>query len=240
MTLVDLSFPPLLRGEPVLEGVDPLGHAVSRAVMGCDPGLIVHNESGDRLQTALVLTPEAPLADAMAMIFAVAIGFSDALGALAPPEVGVHLDWPNGLRVNGARVGGLRAAASTTDPVAEPDWLVIGLDIAMTLPDGMEPGEDPDQTALSEEGCTEVDPFRLLESWSRHTLVWINHWLDDGMTRLHAEWRSKAFSMGEEVTVSLPGGDHSGLFVGLDEKGGILLRTGDDTRLIPLTEMLEA
>ena len=99
MTLVDISFPPLLRGEPVQAGVDPMGHACARATMGCDPGLVVHNEGGDTLRVALVLAPEAPLADAMAMVFAVAVGFSDALGALAPPEVGVHFDWPDGLRL---------------------------------------------------------------------------------------------------------------------------------------------
>jgi biotin-(acetyl-CoA carboxylase) ligase len=240
MTLVDLSFPPLLRGEAAQPGIDPFGQAVSRAVMGCDPGLIVHNEGGDTLRIAIVLAPEAPLADAMAMVFAVGIGFSDALGALAPPEVAVHLVWPDGIRVNGARCGRLRAAASTTDPAVEPDWLVIGLEVPVTLAEGQEPGADPDVTALHEEGCAEIDPFQLLESWSRHTLVWINRWLDEGMSRLHAEWRAKAFNLGEEVDFELGGTRHRGLFVGIDEKGGMLLRDGGATRLIPLTGMLEA
>lgn len=239
MTLVDISFPPLMRGEAVQPGVDPFGHATVRAMMGCDPGLVVHNEGGDTLRMALVLAPEAPLADAMAMVFAVALGFSDALGALAPPEVGVHVDWPDGLRINGARAGRLRAAASTTEPEAEPDWLVVGLEIAVTLPDGQAPGANPEITALAEEGCGDIDPFRLLESWSRHSLVWINHWLDDGIERLHAEWRAKAFTLGEEVDFELAGTRHHGLFVGLDDKGGMLLRQGAETRLIPLTEMLE-
>jgi biotin-(acetyl-CoA carboxylase) ligase len=239
MTLVDISFPPLLRGEAVQPGVDPFGHAVARAVMGCDPGLVVHNEGGDTLRIALVLAPEAPLVDAMAMVFAVGIGFSDALGALAPPEVGVHLTWPDGIRVNGARCGRLRAAASTTDPTAEPDWLVVGLEVAVTRREGQEPGADPDVTALAEEGCADIDPFRILESWSRHTLVWINHWLDEGMPRLHAVWRAKAFDLGEEVDFELAGARRRGLFVGIDEKGGMLLRDGTTTRLIPLTDMLE-
>ena len=236
MSLVDLTFPPLFRGEAAPFGVDPFAKAVSTAALGCDPGLIVHNQGGEALQAALVLAPDAPLEEAMAMVFAAGLGFSDALGALAPPEVGVHLQWPGGVRVNGARCGRLRAAAAVKDPEAQPDWLVVGIDIDVSLPEGLEPGADPDRTALHEEGCVEVDPYQLLESWSKHTLVWINYWLDEGMSRLHAEWRGKAHGVGEQTTLA---DGSTGLFLGLDERGGMLLREGEETRLIPLTSMLE-
>lgn len=231
----DLSFPPLLRGE--VAPADPFAKAVSAATLGCDPGLIVHNGGGETLSAALVLAPEAPLEDAMGMVFAAMLGLSDALGALAPPEVAVHMVWPGGLRVNGARCGGFRAAASTDEPDAEPDWLVVGFDLPITA-DG-EPGADPDVTALHEEGCAEIDPLRLLESWSRHTLVWINTWLEDGMGKLHADWRGRAHGIGEPVTLALGGAAHDGVFVGIDERGGMLLRDAETTRLIPLTAMLE-
>lgn len=235
MSLVDLSFPPLFRGETAPHGIDPFAQAISTAALGCDPGLIVHNEGGDQMTGALVLAPDAPLGDAMAMAFAAGLGFSDALGALAPPEVGVHFDWPAVIRINGAKAGRIRAAASTSDPAATPDWLIVGFELALRLADGQEPGAEPDQTALFEEGCAEVDPYRLLESWSKHTLVWINEWLDGGNRKLHADWRSRAYAMGEEVTAL----DQTGMFMGLDEACGMLLRQGDDTRLIPLTDMLE-
>ncbi len=235
MNLIDLTFPPLFRGETARVGVDPFAQAISTAALGCNPGLIVHNEGGDTMIAALVLAPDAPLEDAMAMVFAAALGFSDALGALAPPEVGVHFDWPAVIRINGAKAGRIRAAASTGDPAATPDWLVVGFELVLTLPDGQEPGAEPEQTALFEEGCAEVDPYRLLESWSKHTLVWINEWLDGGAGKLHADWRARAFAMGEDATVF----GESGVFLGLDEKCGVLLRQGDETRLIPLTDMLE-
>ena len=235
MSLVDISFPPLFRGEAARPGVDPFAQAVSTAALGCDPGLIVHNEGGETMTAALVLAPDAPLEDAMGMVFAASLGFSDALGALAPPEVGVHFDWPATIRINGAKSGRIRAAAATRDPAATPDWLVVGFELAITLPDGAEPGADPEVTALHEEGCAEVDPYRLLESWSKHTLVWINHWLEGGLAKLHADWRARAFAIGEDVTFD----GEAGTFLGLDEKGGMLLRQGDQTRLMSLSTMLE-
>ena len=78
-----------------------------------------------------------------------------------------------------------------------------------------------------------MTPLRLLESWSRHTLVWINRWLDDGFQPLHTAWRERAWGMGEDLV------DGSGTFMGLDELGGMLVKTSKTTKLRPLTSMLE-
>ncbi|MDT8344554.1 MAG: biotin/lipoate--protein ligase family protein, partial [Thermohalobaculum sp.] len=99
------TFPPLLRGEEAPNGADPLRQAVAVAAGGTAPGLIVWQVAAGRLSAAVVLAPEQPLAQAMGGAFAVALGLGDALGALAPPEVSVHYEWPDGFRVNGARCG---------------------------------------------------------------------------------------------------------------------------------------
>lgn len=230
------SLPPLFRGEAA---ADPFLTAVTRAREGTDPGLVAHAIRPDRLSAALVLAPEAPLEDAMAMVFAAANGFADAFGALAPSEVACQFDWPDGLRINGGLAGRLRAAASTTDPKAEPDWLVVGFDLRVFEEAGIEPGQTPDRTTLWDEGCAEVEPLHLLESWSRHTLVWIHEWLEAGMPRLHEFWRGRAFAIGKTVRVTLAGEDLEGQFQGIDERGGMLLKTGETTRLLPLCLMLE-
>ncbi|MEX5727194.1 BirA family biotin operon repressor/biotin-[acetyl-CoA-carboxylase] ligase [Rhodovulum iodosum] len=231
------SLPPLMTGEAT-DG-DPLTVAVARARAGTDAGLVVHRVRPDRLSAALVLAPEAPLGEAMAMVFAVANGFADAFGALAPSEVAVHFDWPGGIRINGARCGAIRAAASTGRPDAVPGWLVIGLDIPIFAPRDTEPGEDPDRTTLWEEGCADIVPLRLLESWARHTLVWIHEWLETGMGRLHESWRGRFYALGQEVTVAHDGAALTGRALGLDEGGGLVLKVGGQTRALPLTGMLE-
>jgi BirA family biotin operon repressor/biotin-[acetyl-CoA-carboxylase] ligase len=226
------TFPPLLRGEETMRGMDPFQKAVASAALGTNPGLICWSRDKTALRAAVVLAPEAPLERAVGISFAVALGLGDALGALAPPEVAVHYVWPDGFKVNGADCGTMRAAAATTDPKAEPDWLVIGVEMPYLPSSDDEPGKRPSQTSLIEEGCIDVMPMKLLESWSRHTLVWINRWLDDGFPPLHAAWRDRAWGIGEE----LPEG---GVFMGLDELGGILIKTANATEIRPLTAMLE-
>jgi len=227
------SFPPLFKGEEAPPGARAFDKAVAAALVGCDPGLIVWAPREDAVETALVLAPERSLAEAISVLFAPAIGFVDALGALGPPELAVHHVWPGRFRVNGAFCGRLRAAASTRDADVEPEWLVVGLDVPYLPGAGAEGGEDPTRTCLLLEGCADVTPLRLLESWSRHTLVWIHRWLDDGLAPLHAAWRERAWALGEPLE------DGSGVFMGLDERGGMLVKTPKTTVVRPLTEILE-
>ncbi|MEX0343645.1 MAG: DUF4444 domain-containing protein [Rhizobiaceae bacterium] len=229
-----LVFPPLMSGQEVEANVDPFENACGRAALGCDSGLVVYRFDPDWLRAAIVFAPEVPLEDAVVMMPACGVGFQNALGALAPPEVAVHLEWSGGIRVNGAACGRLRMAASSKVPSVEPDWLIVGIEIPL-LPAGDSPGNDPARTTLFEEGCAEVEPPRLLESWTKHTLVWINRWVGEGVEPLHEAWRGLAHNMGEE-TAEL---GHSGVFLGVDERFGMLLRKGDDTDLLPLTLLLE-
>ncbi len=230
------AFPPLMQGHAVDAGIDPFEKACAMAALGCDAGTIVYNIGADRLAAALIMAPEVPLEQAMAMLPTCGVGFQNALGAIAPPEVAVHLEWAGGLRVNGASCGRLRVMAGTDRPDALPGWLVVGLDLPLILA-GTAPGDAPDRTALYEEGCADIDPTGLLEGWARHTLVWITRWEDaDGPRALHAEWRGLAHGMGETITLQ----GQTGTFMGVDENFGMLLRTEDgDTRLVPLSTVLE-
>ncbi|WP_208349522.1 biotin/lipoate--protein ligase family protein [Pseudaestuariivita rosea] len=228
------TFPPLLQGYGVTGAMDPFDQAQAQAALGCDAGLVVHNVQADRLRAAMVFAPEVPLDQAMVMLPACGIGFQNALGALAPPEVAVHLEWAGGIRVNGASCGFFQAASSGTDGSQAPDWLVIGLEVPFIQPSNA-PGLTPDQTALYDEGCVDIDPAQLLESWARHMLVWINRWSDEGTGPLHREWMGLAHGVGEAATV----GDQAGTFVGVDEHFGMLLRDDKTTHLIPLRMILK-
>jgi len=230
----DLTFPPLMYGEAA-HG-DAFEHACIRAMQGCDAGMVAHRLTALHLQAALVFAPEVALTEAMAMLPVCGIGYQNALGALAPPEVAVHLEWAGGLRLNGARCGAMRVAASGTDPEAVPDWLVVALDLPLWPDDdGAAPGAAPDRTTLYAEGCVDVAAPRLVEAWARHTLAWIGRWEAEGNAPVHAEWRGLAHGIGGDVTRA----GLTGTFLGVDERFGMLLRDRDTTHLIPLTTLLE-
>lgn len=236
------SFPPLLKGQAADNGDDPFELAITRAVEGCEPGLIVYGLTPDYLRAAIVLAPEVPLSEAMAMLVACGIGFANALGALSPPEVGVQLGWDGSVFVNGAVCGDLQVATNAEDLEAVPDWLIVGLGVALfpsaAMEAGMEGGETPNQTTLFQEGCDTVDPVRLLESWARHTLVWIHRWSEDGPGPLHAEWTGIAYGIGNGLITAVAGETVTGKFLGTDEDFGMLIKTKSGTVVKPLTDLL--
>ncbi|MEC7376476.1 MAG: biotin/lipoate--protein ligase family protein, partial [Pseudomonadota bacterium] len=174
-----------------------------------------------------------PLEEAIQAVYVAQIGLAESLGALAPPEVPVQFDWPDRIKVNGALCGSVRFAADVSDPKAMPNWLVIGIAVPFTHPGG-EPGETPDQTCLYEEGCVEITPMALLESWSKHTLLWLTYFLDSGFERVHNEWRPRCDAIGKRIEQP-----RAGLFVGLDEKGRMLVRQDVMTETVSLIEFAE-
>ena len=230
----DLTFPPLMSGHEVTGDTDPYETACAKAALGCEAGLIVYNLGANNLRAALVFAPEVPLEEAMAMLPLCGVGLQNALGALAPPEVAVHLEWAGGILVNGAACGRFHAMASTTVPTEVPDWLVVGFTLPL-WPEGDDPGATPDQTALYAEGCADVAAPDLVEAWARHTLNWITRWEDEGVQPLHAEWRGLAHGIGEQVTQN----GLTGTFLGIDDRFGMLLRDDTTTGLIPLSSLLE-
>ncbi|QHQ35288.1 biotin/lipoate--protein ligase family protein [Algicella marina] len=230
-------FPPLITGIAAGDSASPMEAACAAAVEDGEAGHLFYRFQTDTLSAAILLAPEVPLEDAMTALLLAGIGFGDALGALAPPEVGVHFEWPAGFRVNGGRCGELSVAASATTSDEVPDWLIVGLMVPLWAAEDQ--GYDPETTVLFAEGCAEVSPVSLLESWSRHFLVWLDRWQEEGAGPIHREWLSRAWKRNEDVTVRLAGKDYRGRFSGLDEKGSMILRSDSDMVLLPLTGMLE-
>ena len=74
-------------GLAVTGNSDPFAEAQAQAAAGCEAGLVVYNLAADRIGAALVLAPEVPLGQAMAMFPLCAVAFQAALGSLAPEKV---------------------------------------------------------------------------------------------------------------------------------------------------------
>ncbi len=225
-------FPPLFTGLDA-DGTDPFTLACAKAADVCDAGLVCYDLGNDRLRAAMVFAPEVPLRNAVCMVPLCGIGFQNALGALAPPEVAVHLGWSGAIYLNGGHCGAMQIAAATADSAATADWLVVGLTLDL-WPPSQDTGLTPNATALYAEGCGDVDPTTLLEAWVRHTLLQINAWSDDGQARLHRDWLAVAHGMNADMAV----GEYKGTFIGVDEHLGLLLKTKEATHLIPLTTLL--
>lgn len=231
---IEPTFPPLLSGVESDVGTPAFEKALMMAARGCDGGTIVYRVTKNEVAATFIFAPDVVLVKSLAMFPLCGVGLQNALGALAPPEVAVQLEWDGQIRINAAKCGRFQMAASDSKRDHVPDWLVVGFSLPLWL-EVDDPGRTPDQTSLYEEGCADIDPFQLIESWSRHSLVWINSWEQDGVPPLHREWRGMAYDMGEDITLE----GIQGKFVGVDEDFGLLLRKEETTKLYPLSNLLK-
>ncbi len=224
MTTSEPHLPPAYRLVPLAEDADPFGSALASADSAED-GTLFWTTRPDRLDCAILLHPELPAAKAGLLAFVALVGLGDAIGALAPPVVGVEFGWPDRLLINGALAGGIRlSTADSGDTASIPAWQVLGIAVAI-LGDSRDPspGLRPDTTTLHDEGAVEIDPVSLAESFSRHFLAWVHRWQEDGFAPVCDTWLSRAAGYQQPVDWRLNDTTVSGRFMGLDEEGGLLL-----------------
>lgn len=243
MTLLP-DLPPLLDGVAAPPGVDPFVVAQEAARDGVDPGLFVVSLDPDTASVGVVLAPETALEKALLAVFALEQAATDAIGALGPPELPVMWAWPDILMANGARVGRLRAAAAAETPGEAPSWLVLGIDIGLVPPGGVdaataEPGAETDRTWLALEGAGDLTAPVLTGAIGRHFVRWIHDWESDGPRALVEAWTARSVGVRAPVRCQTGGVPMQGTYRGLDETGGLVLSTDAGTVSQPLSLLLE-
>ncbi len=224
----DPQFPPLLNGVKVKGHPRPFDLALRDAkAKKASSGDFYWSPSERFLECALVLEPETHTTRSTHMLFAAMVAFGDSFGALGPPEVGVFYRWPHQFIINEAKIGSARIALPEgvgDDEV--PDWLVAGIKIVLKGKDSdLNPGENMGQTNLLEEGIGDLTQRDLLESFSRHFLVWIHTWNDEGFKPVHENWLGRAEGHNEELTIKQGTKSYAGKYTGLDDDGNLLLKT---------------
>ena len=227
------SFPPLLSGRRAVPGHGALEGAlagVSAEELG--GGDVIWTDDPAMVELAIVLEPDVPLVRAVQMLPMTMVATADCIGALAPPQVGVMLLWPNEIRVNGASVGHVVTAAANCEPNEIPDWLVVAISLRLRFAEGdPEPGHRHNETALAEEGCDELSNIMLIESFTRHFLTWLNNWQDEGFKPVHQSWLDRAEGRDSDVTLAGVDDNRPVRVVGLDEDGNLISKRGDGTHV---------
>lgn len=242
MHLPDPIFPPLLSGHDVPASENAYEVACTRAGAGeLGAGDVVWSRHADTVDVAIILEPDVTLETAVQMLPLSMVAIGDCLGVLTPPQVGVSFTWPGDIRVNGAVAGRMKvAAAGPRDAGSTPQWMVLGLWLRHRRQDHEpEPGEVPDQTWLSEEGCEELTRTQVIESFSRHFLTWLNDWNDDGFRSIHGSWLFRAEERDSDISVTVGGEKITGAMQGLDDNGNLLVKSGGKTRSVLLLDVFD-
>ena len=234
------TLPPMFTPMGFTQEANLPGEAHYRATRKrIDPGTVLYSRRPDRLDAIVMLGPEVSLRRALQVIYPMQLAVNDALGALLPPGVAVHLGWPDRIYVNAALAGGVALHTDSHALGAPPDWILARLTIdIMGDPKDPFPGKTVDRTSLFEEGANEVSAPDLLEAFCRYFLNWLDRWERGGLPAVRAAWLDRAH--GRDAAVAFPGPDGPvvGRAEGLNEDGDLILMVDGAKRILPLTEIL--
>lgn len=181
-----LVLPPPYDQHP-LDGGDVLAEAVARAP-GEGAGTLVWQwlsvpGGPGRLDFAVVLEPDSPLAEARLAFAAGVLATCEALAAHCPPERSVQWRWPGEIRLDTNRIGGLRlAVAPGCAEDAVPDWMVLAVELIGDRDHLEVPGAFPDSVSLKEEEF--LDPPAVVESFAAHLMLLFDRWKHEGAQAL--------------------------------------------------------
>jgi hypothetical protein len=170
------DLPPLFSARLATAEGDVARQAAEGAANGAlGAGDILWREEDEWLRLALVVEPDAPLAEGGAALLRQWLeAIRLALVRLLPPLVTVETAGRD-LLLNGARAGAVRlllpAAADEAAEERAADWAVLALDLRLRLPAGEEPGAHPERTAVAEEGGAQLAAPQIVAECARYFLL---------------------------------------------------------------------
>jgi len=225
-------LPPILTPVAVPENVDVFTKAIAAATKS-EAGTVYYSENTEYVEVAVILIPEVSKIKCNQMLYVMMVAAGDAIGALAPPEVGVTFSYPGFIFLNRGEAGLVKVEVSqSVDDENVPDWIVVG--IKLRLNNNLQVDESnikPDITSLADEGAGFISRTRAIESLSRHFLAWISQWEDEGFKPVVEAWNNRREEK-KEINIK---GDKIVSWVGLDENGlAIVELNGKELFLSPV------
>ena len=171
---------------------------------------------GNLFATALFMEPGG-IEVAMRLPFAAALAVSDVVLAVAP-QSGVRLKWPNDVRVDRAKISGILIE---TGQGKDGFWIAAGIGVNVShVP------KDAGQHAVSIADLVETETPSVIEILDHLRAAFdkrLNQARDD-FGQLREDWLSRAEGIGETIKVSIEPEPLEGIFEGLAEDGGLILR----------------
>lgn len=235
------SLPPAFSFYPVDGNDNPLRTAIEIASGDEDAtGAVIQAMRPDRLDCAIVLNPEVPLGEALKIVPTAFVALNDALGSIIPPQIAVNWGWPDRIMINHALAGGFCfAVPDGSEPDAIADWSAIRIVLDILGKPDLDEQAPGEQTSLAHEGCVDISPKDIIESFTRHFLSWINRWQDAGFEPIRDNASGRLEGLEDRIDFQLPGGRIKGRLLELDSQSGLVVSRDGKKRIAPAKWILK-
>lgn len=168
------------------------------------------------LWLSVVLRPRQPMAQWPRLAFATAVGIASAMERQLGIRVG--LKWPNDFMLDGRKLGGVLLEAA-------PSYVIVGVGLNINIPTDAFPahlsavatsfeasqGHSADLVALTQETLRQLESTYATVETDAHIIM--------------EQWRARSVTIGTPIRIVGPADAYEGIAEGIDDDGGLLLRT---------------
>ena len=181
--------------------------------------------AGESIYMTLLLRPE--FSPASASMLTLVMGLSAVQGMEQVTGAALQIKWPNDVVLNGKKVVGI-----LTEMSAQVDYiehLVIGVGVNVNgkeFPQELQDKATSLAAQLGKEFCRAGLAAAILEAFERNYEIFCR---TEDLSGLKEEYQRVLANAGKQVRVLDPASPYSGLALGIDERGQLLVRREDGT-----------
>lgn len=174
------------------------------------------------LYASLLLIDPAPVERLASLPLAIAVAVHQAIRMVLPPGgTPLEVKWPNDILIGRKKTCGILVEGERLDDGRQALVIGIGVNVSVMPDSPLYP-----VTRLREHGSA-ASPEELFAHLFRSMAEVLDIWSEGrGIREIAARWRDVACGIGEKITVNLPDRSISGQFVGIDDNGLLMLKTG--------------
>lgn len=170
---------------------------------------------------SILLRPECAIERAGEIAFVVAVALSNALDSYLKETHIKTLKWPNDILIDGLKISGILLESNITD--GKLDGVVVGI--------GVNVFNSPDfATCLNNVAKEPVYVNKVRDVILEELDKAYAQWQKEGFAPIREQWLDNAHGIGQEITARLPNESFKGVFSGLNDDGGLILKqeSGED------------
>ena len=173
----------------------------------------------------------------IASLLTLLLGVAAAEGLAEATNLRVGLKWPNDLRVNGKKIGGI--LCEYLEPPNQPPAVVAGIGVNLTTREADFPPELRESaSSVILSGGEVPEAEHLLHLLLGRIAFWYKEYVTSGFGAVRDRWLGLCDNLGETISVRVADENLIGKNNGIDEAGRLLLeKPGGSTELITSGEV---
>ena len=183
------------------------------------------------LFVSVLLNPSCAPEACAGLSFVASVAAGETLASIVDDAHLISLKWPNDVIMNDRKLGGILLESFTMPDAFGNDkqWVIVGV--------GINVDSYPEHvlfpaTSLKEAGLEIISAKIVLSRFIEKFAEAYDVWAANGFAATREAWLKRAWRLGNNMRVVSGDDEFEGAFDGIDERGQLLLKQGDDITTI--------